>query len=108
MSTVFYRVMPDTLMFAGEEVRKKTFEFLTGKKIDWSVREGRFIIVKRDGKKLSLHDARFIQGREYKHNRRIYVCTWVDSNGYAMLTPVSKNNMEIISPNDPQEWEIVT
>lgn len=82
------------------------FELLTGKRINWKVRQGKFITSVRKKGHLKLYDENFIAGETYKMNYKIYKCEHVDQFGNALLTPRG-NALKAITARDAKDWEIL-
>lgn len=94
-------------MLPATAIPIEDFEILTGKRINWKVRRGKYIHVLRDRGHIRLYDDAFIPGEKYKNKTGTYMCHHVDKKGNALLNKVGKN-MVVKSAKKPYEiWEIV-
>lgn len=84
----------------------KTFEHLTGKKIDWNKREFQKVETQRVGGHVKAYDTRFIKGETYKYKYKVCKCEHVDADGLALLVPRG-NALKAITAKDANDWEIV-
>lgn len=82
------------------------FEHLTGKKINWNAREFTKVVTIRIGRTLKAFDEKFIEGEEYKYNKKIYKCEHVNKDGTALLTPRG-NALKATTARDTKDWEIL-
>jgi hypothetical protein len=81
------------------------FEELTGKRINWKVRENKFITSVRKKGHLKLYDESFIAGETYKIQHKVYKCEHIDKDGNALLIPRG-NALKAITARDTKDWEI--
>ena len=79
-----------------------SFKELTGTKIDLEKRVGNTILVKRDKGHLYFYDDRFILGESYIYQREPYKCSYINSNGTALLS----NKMHFITLSEPLAFRI--
>lgn len=83
------------------------FEHLTGRKLNWVVRIGRYIISQRSKGHIELFDEKFITNEVYRHDRHLYKCIHVSTNGEALLTPITgKMWLSAMTCSNAEEWSI--
>ena len=81
------------------------FNILTGKKIDWTTRNGKYIVINRNRSRTIIRDKYFIPGEYYRLKRKVYKCEHVNADGTALLTPRG-NALKAMVARDTNDWEI--
>lgn len=81
------------------------FTFLTGKSINFEIRNNKEIIVERAKGYIKLFDAEFIEGQSYKRDGVTYKCVCVSKEGHAALEPMN-TKLSMGLAKDPEELEI--
>lgn len=92
----------------SDSMNIEVFEYLTGKKINWSKREHKKIMSLRDRGHIRLYDENLIEMETYKHpTLGIYKCVKVDKHNTGLLNKIGAN-MSIKFSNIPFDtfWEI--
>jgi len=85
----------------------KIFEHLTGKKINWNVREFKKVITKRVNGHIKCYDEYFIENQYYKYKYIIYKCKYINKDGIALLIPQQGNKLKALTSKTTNEWEII-
>lgn len=83
--------------------------FLTGKNINWIIRQNRHIYMVKDRGHLRIYDDAFIIGETYKHRSGIYDCATLDDTGIALMNKRGSNlTIKTVSLEPLVDyWEII-
>lgn len=105
------RVDNDLIRFEdGAIVTFNLFNYLIGKKIDFTKRLGKLISIEKERGHVYVHDYNFLPGEIYGTigSKLNYKCVKIDRNGYALMNPINHClNVLILQSGDANQWIVI-